>query len=253
MNRTVKIKLVKKQNAWNGFQRYSGTKDPITPYYDSTGLIYTGLNAENQEKFEKLLKVDLSPQSDYWKDYKVNMIGTKEKTLELINPENELAYIFLLNHKRIAKSLTDSDIGLKDYYIVDEDAEADLANTKAGIKIKANQLFSKLSNDNKKDILKLYPGFVNTNNVSSKIVDAKLYEELEKDASKFILHAEDKNRDVKILLKDLVKANILRKNKSSYYYGDDFLGHDEESAISYIEDPIRQSLKIDLMAQINKK
>lgn len=253
MNKTVKIRLVKKQGAWNGFQRYSGTKDPITPYYDSTGLIYTGLDKENQEKFEKILNADLSPRSEFWKDYKVNMVGTKEKTLELVNPENELAYLFLLNHKRIAKSITDSDIGLKDYYIVDEDAEADLINSKADIKIKANLLFSKLSVDNKRDILKLYPGFVNTTNISSKVIDSKLYEQLEKDASKFIIHAEDKKRDVKILLKDLVKATILRKNKSSYYYGDDFLGHDEESAISYIEDPTRQSLKIDLMAQLNKK
>lgn len=253
MDKIVKIKLVKKEGVWNGFQRYSGTKDPITPYYDSTGLIYTGLDKEQQLKFESIFKKDLSPQSDFWKDYKVNMIGTKETVLNLNNPEHELAYYFLLNHKRIAKSITDKDIGLKDYYIVDENKEAEVINNKASIKIKANQLFAKLSTENKKDILKLYPGFLNTDNVSPSIIDAKLYQELEKDPNKFIEHAEDKKRDSKVLLKDLVKAGILRKNKSSFYYGDDFLGHDEESAITYIEDPVRQSLKIDLMAQLNKK
>lgn len=173
--------------------------------------------------------------------------------LDTSSPENELAYLFLIGgHKRVATSLTDPNIGLKDYYVVDENKEAEVINAKASVKIKANKIFAGLSTENKKHILALYPGYTNMDNVSAEVVDAKLYQELENNPAKFIEQAEDKKRDTKLLLKDLVTASILRKNKSSYYYGQDFIGHDEESAITYIDDPARQSLKIDLMAQLEK-
>lgn len=255
MDKLIEIKQVEKKgsNTFNGFVRYNNTKDYITPYYDRSGSLYTGLDEEQTEYFQnKLKQPDLSPLSDYWHSFKIIM-NDKTKVLNLSNPQHELEYKFLQNHARIAQSLTDPDIGLKDYYIVDNDKEADVTNNRASLKIKANELFSKLSTENKKDILKLYPGFTSTDTVSSKVVDARLYEKMEADPGKFVAHAEDKKRDLKVLLKDLVSADILRKNKSSYYYGEDFLGHDEESTIQYIEHPDHQGLKIDLMKQLEVK
>lgn len=251
MSRIVKIKLVEKLDNWSKFTRYKNTKDYIAPYYDSTGLIYTGLSKEDEERFGKIFKQDLSQHSPFWHEYKVKMTD-KPLDLHLDNPEHELQYIFLFNHKRVAKSITEPGIGNKDYYIVDEDKEAEVVMKKATEKIKANKIFSTLSTENKKDILRLYPGYTNLGSVSDEVIDSKLYTELERSPARFILHAEDKKRDMKVFLKDLVSAEILRKNKSSYYYGDDFIGHDEETAIQYIEDPARQSLKIDLMAQLGK-
>lgn len=254
MNKIVKIKLVDKKgsSSFNGFVRYNNTKDYLTPYYDSTGTIYTGLTPEDEERLGKKLNKDLSNLSPFWHDFKIVMTN-KPTLLNINNPEHELAYLFVSGgHRRVAKAITDPDIGNKDYYIVDENKEAAVVNAKASIKIKANKLFSTLSTENKKDILKLYPGFVNVDSVSPEIIDSKLYGLLESNPEKFIEQAEDKKRDTKVLLKDLVGASILRKNKSSYYYGDDFIGHDEETAISYIDDPTRQSLKIDLMAQLDK-
>lgn len=256
MSKIVKIKLIEKKggpNTFNGFVRYRNTKDYITPYYDSRGIMYTGLNDDDEKRLSKELQVDLRPSSSYWHDFKIVMTDKIKELYIVENSVHELEYLFLTGgHKRIANSITDDDFGIKDYYIVDENKEAEVMNSKAAIKIKANKLFASLSTENKKDILKLYPGFSNLDSVSSEIIDAKLYDLLEKDSEKFIAQAEDKKRDTKILLKELVQANILRKNKSSYYYGDDFIGHDEESTISYIDDPARQSLKVDLMAQLTK-
>lgn len=254
MNGIVKIKLLDKKgnNTFNGFVRYNNTTDTLSPYYDSTGVIYTGLNEEDAKRFGEILNKDLSPLSDFWHTFTVVMKG-KEKTLNLANPLQELEYKFLKGHYRVAQSLTDPNIGIKDYYIVDENKEAEVINNKASLKIKANQLFSKLSTENKKDILKLYPGFSNMDTVSSEVVDARLYEKLESDPARFIEHAEDKKRDLKVMLKDLVSASILKKNKSSYYYGTDFLGHDEDSTIEYLEHPDQQGLKIDLMKQLQAK
>lgn len=259
MSKIVKIKLIEKKggvNTFNGFVRYRNTKDYITPYYDERGLMYTGLTEEDRERLSKELQVDLRPSSPYWHDFKIVMTDKVHELYVLKDSVQELQYLFLTGgHKRIANSITDADFGIKDYYIVDENKEAEVANNKAAIKIKANKLFSSLSTENKKDILKLYPGFtgINLDTTSSDIIEAKLYAELEKDSIGFINKAEDKKRDTKILIKDLVQATILRKNKSSFYYGDDFIGHDEESAISYIDDPVRQSLKVDLMAQLSKQ
>lgn len=253
MSKIVKIKLIEKTgtNAFNGFVRYKNTKDYITSYYDERGVLYTGLSEEDEVRLGKKLQVDLSNTSQYWHEFAIVM-SDKEQELDISTAKQELQYLFLIGgHKRIARSITDSDFGIKDYYIIDENKEAEVANSKASVKIEAYTLYGSLSAENKKDILKLYPGFTNLDSVSPSVIEAKLYEQLEKDPAKFVAQAKDKKRDSKILLKELVQANILRKNKSSYYYGDDFIGHDEESALTYIDDPSRQSLKVDLMAQLN--
>lgn len=254
MSKTVVIKLVERKDSWGKFTRYTNTKDYITSYFDESlgGQRYTGLSKEDEEYFQKKLGVvDLSPISPYWDEFRIKT-SEKPTILYLANPEDELKYKFLSGHKRVAQSVIDPTIGIKDYYIVDDTKEAEVIMKSATEKIKANKIFSGLSTENKKDILRLYPGYTNLGSVSDEIIDSKLYTELEKKPGVFILHAEDKKRDSKVFLKDLVSVDILRKNKSSYYYGDDFIGHDEETAISYIEDPARQSLKIDLMAQLGK-
>lgn len=251
----VEIKVVEKSgnSTFNGYVRYPNTNDTIGPYFDgTTGILYTGLSEEDEKYFGEKLQKNLSKESPFWDDFKV-IIKPKGLTLELTNTLQHLQYKFLQNHYRIAQSLTDPNIGNKDYYIVDDNKEAELVNNKAQLKIKANGLFSKLSTENKKDILKLYPNYTNMDNVSTSIIDAKLYEELEKNPAKFIIHAEDKKRDLKVMLKDLLSAELLRKNKSSYYYGEDFLGHDEESTLEYLEHPDRQGLKIDLIKQLEAK
>jgi len=254
MNKIVKIQLVDKkgQTSFNGNVRYKNTKDYLTPYYDSKYKLYTGLSEADATRLGKELGRDLGPNSQYWHDYSIIMTS-KVKELDITNAENELAYLFLSGgHYRVANSITDPEIGIKDYYIVDENKEAELVNNRATIKIKANKLFSALSTDNKRDILKLYPNYVNSDSVSADILEARLYGLMEADPAKFVEHAEDKKRDSKVFLKNLVNAAILRKNKSSYYYGEDFIGHDEESAITYLDSADRQALRIDLMSQLEK-
>ena len=58
---------------------------------------------------------------------------------------------------------------------------------------------------------------------------------------------------MKVFLKDLVQASVLRKNKTAYYYGDDPLGHDEESTITYLDDKEHQALKVQLMQELKSK
>lgn len=254
MSNIVRIKPIQK-STWSGFIRYKNTKDYITPYYDTTGIIITGLTKEDEVRLGSELKKDLTPGSPFWYEYNIIMTE-KERVLNIDYPEQELAYKFLLAHKKIANSETEKIEGkwpAAEYIIYNEEAEAKTKNEKFTLKRRAVTEFNKLSTDQMRDILKLYPGFVNTTSVSSDIVESKLFELVEKDPEKFLTLVGDKNLDMKVFLKDLVAAKILRKNKSAYYYGDDHLGHDEESVIAFLDDIQNQSLKIDFKEQLKKK
>jgi len=253
MSNLITIKPIKRPT-WNGFMRFKNTKDSLGPMHDSTGTIVTGLTRDEAEALGKILQKDLSPASKFWYEYRVIMTD-KDKVLNLDNPEHELAYKFLLADKRVANSQEEYDKGLfpyARYVIFDEEKAAREKNKEFTVKRKATVEFNKLSIDQMIDILKLYPGYVNLTSVKPDVVESTLFELLEKDPEKFLNLVGDKKLDMKVFLKDLVANKILRKNKSAYYYGEDFLGHDEESTITFLEDPKHQSLKIEFAEQISK-
>jgi hypothetical protein len=251
MSNIVKIRPIKKVT-WSGFVRYKNTKDYIVPHFDSGGTIVTGLNKEDEKRLSELLKRDLSPSSIFWRDYAIVMTE-KEKELNIDNPEHELAYKLMLAHMRVANSETERHLWpAADYVIYNEETDAKVKNEKFSAKRKAVTLFNELTPIEMRNILKLYPGFVNTESVSMEIVEAKLFEFVEANPDEFVAKVKDKKLEMKIFLKDLVSSRILRKNKTSFYYGDDFLGHDEESTISYLDDLKNQDLKIDLKQQLQK-
>lgn len=251
MSNIVKIRPIKKLT-WSGFVRYKNTKDYIVPHFDTSGTIVTGLTKDEEEDLGKKLKRDLSPSSLFWRDYAIIMTE-KEKELNLENPEHVLAYKLMLAHQRVANSETERhNWPAADYIIYNEETEAKVKNEKFSSKRKAVTVFNELTPLEMRNILKLYPGFVNTESVSSEIVEAKLFEFVEANPDEFVAKVKDKKLEMKIFLKDLTSSRILRKNKTSFYYGDDFLGHDEESTISYLDDLKNQDLKIDLKQQLQK-
>lgn len=252
MSNIVRVKPIKK-TTWSGFVRYKNTKDHITPYYNQYGVLETGLTKEDEERLGKELKKDLSPQSSFWYDYSIIMTD-KERVFNTDFAEQEVAHKLLLAHKRVCNSETEkANWPYADYILYNEEAEAKVKNEAFSTKRKAVTAFNALSTDQMKDILKLYPGFVNsTDSVSLNIIEAKLFELMEKDPAKFIDLVGDKKLEMKIFLKDLVANKILRKNKTAFYYGDDFLGHDEETTITYLDNPEHQSLKIDFKQQLEK-
>lgn len=249
----VRIKALDRSN-WSGFIRYKNTKDYIVPIFDSMGSIMTGLTKEDEERIGSALNKDLKPSSPFWYEYNIIMMD-KERVFNTDNPEHELAYKVLLAHKRVANSETERAQGkwpAADYIIYNEETEALVKNKKFTVERKAGKLFDDLSVDQMRDLLKLYPGFANSNSVSASIVETKLYEFMKTDPEKFIGLAQDKNLDMKVFLKDLVQAKILRKNRTAYYYGTDALGHDDESTITYLEDPTNNGLLIALKQELEK-
>ena len=251
MSTIIRVKPIKR-DTWSGFIRFNNTKDYITPYFDEGGTIVTGLTKEDEERLGQLLKRDLSAISPFWNEYKILMTD-KERQFNIENPEQELAYKFMLGHKKVANSeLTRNDFPSAEYIIYNEEMEAKIKNEKFSEKRKATTAFNELSLNQMRDILKLYPGYTKVDTVSADVIEARLFELMEGDPAKFNRLVGDKKLDMKVFLKDLVQSKILRKNRSAFYYGSDNIGHDEESTIVYLENPENQGLLIALKQELEK-
>lgn len=242
----ITLKPLKKKNSWAGITRYNKCQDSISPYFNSQGLVKTGLSDEEAETLGKKLGQDLNPSSTFWEDFRVVM-SDKEVSFDTSNPSHELIHKFLLSHKRVANSLLELDsFPHADYVITNATVEAQKQNIDFNVELEAFKEFAKLTPEDMRNVLKLYPGNAKYGNSDNEIVQAKLAEQMKKDPETFVTIVKDKSKDSKIFLKDLVDARILRKNKQAYYYGEDCIGHDIESTITYVNDPNNQSLKVAL-------
>lgn len=252
----ITLKPLIKKNSWAGLTRYNKCQDSISPYFNSRGLVETGLTEEEAKELGEKLGQDLAPHSPYWIDFRVVM-SDKAVPFDTANPLHELIYKFLLSHKRVANSLLELDqYPHADYVITNETNEAKKQNIEFNIELEAFKEFAKLTPEDMRNVLKLYPGNAKYGNADTEIVQAKLAEQMKKDPETFVAIVKDKLKDSKIFLKDLVDARILRKNKQAYYYGEDCIGHDIESTITYVNDPSNQSLKVALkqaLESIEKK
>lgn len=228
--------------------RFKNGKDVLTAWFNKFNVLQTGLSTEDAERLGALIGKDLSPISPFWNDYSVTIMD-KDLILHTENPEDELKYLVLKAHYRVANGPDDAN-PIADYVIYDEVKEAVKTNEIASVKIKAYTLYSKLTMSQKREILKLYPGYMRTDNVEDALIESNLVKVMESDFSKFITIVEDKELNSKIFLKDLVTARILTKNKNMYKYGDDVIGHSEESTIEHLNDPKNQGLKIALIKEL---
>lgn len=230
--------------------RFKNGKDVLVPWYNQYNILQTGLTEEDEVRLGKATGHDLSKTSSFWHDYHV-VITDKDLILNTKYPEDELKYLVLKAHYRVASGPMDNK-PLADYVIHNDLEEAERVNQNASFKVKGYTLYSKLSLAKKREILKLYPGFTRTDNVADELIEANLLRMMENDFKKFINLVEDKELNSKIFLKDLVTAHILSKNKNMYKYGDDVIGHSEASAIEHLNDPVNQGLKIALMKELEE-
>lgn len=230
--------------------RFKGGKDSLTAYINRFGQLITGLSKEDEERLGKLLNKDLTVHSVFWHEYKIDIRGD-ELVLNTESPDDELKYLVLKAHWRVQEDPKVKN-PLADYVLYSTLDEAKKTNAAGELKVKAFSLYAKLTMTDKRDLLKLYPGYARTSNVADEIIEANLFKELEKDFGKFIRLVEDKDRNSKVLIEELVANKIITKNKNMYKYGEDVLGHNLDSTISHLEDPKNQGLKIALMHELKE-
>ena len=99
----VIVRIIK-TNPWTGLTKWSTCYDYVSSYWTRSGNIYTGLTAEDAERLEKEIGFEqgkLAPNSAFWDTFAVK-IGKKDVILDTDRPEDELKYLFLKGHKRVA-------------------------------------------------------------------------------------------------------------------------------------------------------
>lgn len=240
-------------NPWAGIAKYKNCYDYIGPYFTRSGNIYTGLTEEDARRLEKAMGYEeghLSPMSPYWKTYTVRL-GAKPTILHTERPEDELAYLFLKSHKRVAIGLSNLRPH-HDYVLVNSDAEAEAANKLNKVKREAFAEFNKMSLEDMRKCLRIYGH--KADNISNELVESKLFELIEKDPNKyFLIWVNNKNKETQYILETAISKNIIRKSKNVYYYGTDVIGRSQDDAISFLNDKSQQEIKLAILSEIEGK
>jgi hypothetical protein len=238
------------KDAWAGVIKYKNCHEDLAPYFTRSGRIYTGLTTEDEKRLGESLREELHPNSNFWKTFHVRTSG-KDIYLDIDKPEDELKYLFLKNHKRVANGFGDKK-ATANFVLINQEAEAKEANVFARVERRATIEFGKLTPKDMRQCLRIFGH--NAENIDSEIVESKLYDIIKGNPQKFLdMWVDNKTKETEILIKTAVAKNILRKNKTVYKYGTDVIGYTMEDAIIYLDNPVNQDIKIAIVREIETK
>ena len=247
------IVRILKVNPWTGLTKWPTTFDYVGPYWTRSGNIYTGLTNEDARRLEKALgkqEGELNPNSDFWTTFAVR-IGAKDLILNTDRPMDELQYLFLKNHKRVAVGLSNIDPS-KDYVMINSDAEAEQQNKANKTKREAYRELDKMSIEDMRKCLRLYG--MKSDTMSNELVEAKLTEQIEKSPEKFMLKwVNNADKDINYLIEEAIAKNIIRRNRSQYFFGTDMIGNGLDDAIAYLKDKKNQEIMLSIKQEIKSK
>ena len=238
------------KNTWAGVSQYKNCTTSLAPYFTRSGRIYTGLEKEDEVRLGEKLRIDLSPTSPYWSTFHIKL-GSKDLILDITDPYEELKYIFLKGHKRVADGLNDRK-PTANYVIINEESEAKEENKRNQLRRRALREFDKLTVGDMRKCLRVLGN--KADEVSNEIVEQRLSNIVEQDPFTFIEKwVDNKNKETEFLIQDAVSKNVLRKNKNVYKYGTDIIGNNLEATIDYLDNPANQDLKFTITQETSAK
>lgn len=242
-----------KINPWQNVTKWAGCHDYIAPYFTRSGNIYTGLTPEEARRFEKALgypEGHLSPVSPYWTTFAIK-IGRDDLKLNTDNPADEMKYIFLKNHKRVANGV-DQITPATDYVLINQDVEAEVANKRSRVKKDALLATTKMTLEEMRKALRVFG--MRPDTMSNELVEAKLNEIVEREPEKFMSRwVNNKDKEITFVIEEAISKNIIRKNRAQYYFGTDLIGNGLDDVIAYLQDKKNQDIKLAIMSEIQSK
>jgi hypothetical protein len=248
----VELKI-KKKNPWAGLIKYRSCFDYIAPYFTRSGSIYTGLTPEDEKYFEKALGYadgHLARTSDFWTTFCVK-IGSRTLLLDDAVPRQAMIIKFLTGHKRVATSLDTMDAG-KDYLLINREAEAIEQNKTNKLRRDAIKEFDKLSLEQMRQCLRLFG--VRSDDMSNELVESTLFNLVDKQPKKFFQKwVDNKTKDTEFLIEEAVAKGVIRKERTSYFYGTDMIADSMAEAIAYLDNKKNQDLKLSIINETQNK
>lgn len=242
-----------KTNPWTGITKWSGCFDYIGSYWTRSGNLYTGLSTEDRERLEDALHYEvgkLSPNSTFWDTYAVK-IGRDDLILDTEKPEDELKYLFLKSHRRVANSIKNIQPG-HDYVLINTNSEAEETNRLNKIRREAFREMDKMSVEDMRKCLRIFG--VKSDTISNELVEAKISDIIEKTPSQFISKwISNPNKEIQFVIEEALSKNVLRKNRTQYIYGTDVIGNGLDEAIAYLKEKRNQDIKMAILNEIKGK
>ena len=202
------IVRIMKVNPWTGLTKWPTTYDYVGPYWTRNGNIYTGLSTADARRLEKALgkqEGELNPDSEFWDTFAVK-IGKKDVILDTDRPLDELQYLFLKGHKRVADGLSNMNPS-KDYVLINKDAEAEQTNRINKAKREAYRELDKMSIEDMRKCLRLYG--MKSDTMSNELVEAKLSEQVETSPEKFKLKCvNNPNKEINFVIEEAIAKTL---------------------------------------------
>ena len=256
----VTLKPIKK-NGWlpddhDGSIRYSKCFERLTVQATrGSGVLKTGLTEEDEKRLEKIMHMSPGTLSkynkDYWTMFRVD-VPKEGLTLDLALPEDELKFLVLKAHQRVANSEMERfDSPFAEYIMTSEEQEAKVVNKKSKLKRKAYKVFSAMSTTEMKDVLKVM-GKRAGDDSSVDFVESQLDKIVTDDPQAFINTVEDPTFKMRAFIDDCISSRVLVKSGTKYQLpGGDTVGYTLEQTIEYLQNPDNQEVYLDLKGKLS--
>jgi hypothetical protein len=252
------INMVNKDKIRGSFKSADGTlaKTSIGVGIDkSTGLRKVILDKSEQTKFEKALGMvegTLAPNSDYWRDFSVDIQGS-DLILDPDSPFDQLKLVVLKSKSAlVADGLEELKTKSKaEFVIVSEAEEAKKSNKIRSIRSKAYALYEKMSTSEMEDVL-IAMGKRPTS-MSKEMIEDAVGREVDLNPAKFVMvYSNPKFQNI-VFINKLLNLGILSKKGEAIVYEEEVLGYDTTSAIDSLYNPSNKIILESLTATYNNK
>lgn len=252
---------LKKWHEKTGRDSFTQPKVIEVLYDTKLGAYATGLTKEEEEKYSKILGVDLSDRfivdqpHPYWST-KPASIKLENKTV-IFNTENPTDFVRVKNlkaSKYVANSMREYEEGLfpeATHVIYDETEEAAEKSAKFSVKVKAMKLYTKMSADEKVNIIQILSDKT-LRGRSDDFIDGAMEDLIENRTDDFIRYAQmDKDEVyVRAAILEGISRNILTKEGLSIFYMSELIGHEFEDAVKWFKDPQNSKMKVAILEKL---
>lgn len=256
----VTLKPIKK-HGWlpddhDGSIRYSRCFERLTVQSQrGTGILNTGLTEADERRLEKKMNMSTGTLSryngDYWNKFFID-VPKEGKQLIMDNPDDELVYLVLKAHQRVANSeLERFDSPFAEYIMTSVEQEAKVENKKSKLKRKAYKRFSNMSTTEMSNVLKVL-GKRAGDSASVDFIEAELDKIVTESPKDFLDTIEDPTFEMRAFIDDCLTERILVKSGTKFTLpGGDVVGFTREQTVEYLQNPDNQEVYIDLKGKLS--
>jgi hypothetical protein len=234
-----------KRHGWlpedhDGAFRFSRTVEELTVQRDRhTGLLNTGLTAEDETRLEKALKLESGGLSryntEYWSKFKVKVPKEGIVLSPFSSPTDEVAWRVMLVHQHVANSLAEKNkTGFETYVMHSEEEEAENLNKEINTKLEAYKKLGEMSETQLVNFLKVYgknPG----KDSSLDFIKAQVGKIADTQPQYFLDTMNNPNYKMNVFIKNCLEKGILKEAAGKYFRpGGEALGYSIEQTIDFL-------------------